>query len=111
MSIIAPVKVRIDHHRFGHKGSTVLGIGRTVGVVEKMGEQRLVPLHLTLDGPCIGIEQQLGGVTAVPFLRLPRPVDAKAITLAGSEIGQIAVPAKTGYLRQIVSCFVTLFVE
>ena len=98
MPIVAPIKIRIDHHRFRHEGSAVFVIGRTIGIVEKMGEDRLVPLHLTFDRPRIGIEQQLGRITAMSFLRFPWPVDSKAVALAGPEIGQIAVPAKTGYL-------------
>src|SRR5882724_6278800 len=99
MSIIAPVKIRIDHHRFGHKGSTVHVIGRTIGIVEEMGEDRLVPLHLTYDGPRIGIEQKLGRITAMSFLRLPWPVDSKAVALTRSKIWQIAVPAEARCLR------------
>ena len=88
MSIIGPVKIGIDHHRFWHKGSTVHVIGRTVAIVEEMGEDRLVPLHLTFDGACVGIEQQLGWITAMSFLRLPRTVHAEAVALAGPRLGK-----------------------
>src|SRR4030095_10785352 len=111
MSIIAPIKIRIDHHRFRHEASAVFVIGRTIGIVEEMGEDRLVPLHLPYDGPRIRIEQELGWITAMSFFRLPWPVDSKAVALAGPEIGQIAMPAKTGYLWQIETCLVPLFVE
>src|SRR5262249_46351877 len=76
-----------------------------------MGEHRLVPLHLTFDGACVGIEQQLGGITAMSFLRLPRTVHAEAVALAGSKIGQIAVPAKAGYLRKVEPGLLPVFVE
>src|SRR6266566_1321314 len=98
MPIVAPIKIRIGHHRFRHEGSAVFVIGRTIGIVEEMGEDRLVPSHLAFDGPRIRIEQEFGRITAMSFFRLPWPVDAKAVALAGAKIGQIAVPAKTGYL-------------
>src|SRR4029434_1635805 len=98
MPIVAPIKIRIGHHRFRHEGSAVFVIGRTIGIVEEMGEDRLVPLHLTYDSPRIGIEQEFGRITAMSFLRFPWPVDSKAVALPWPALGQIAVPAKTGYL-------------
>ena len=76
-----------------------------------MGEHRLVPLHLTFDGPHIRIEQQLGRITTMSFLRLPRTVHPEAVALAGSKIGQIAVSAKAGYLRKVEPGLFPVFVE
>jgi hypothetical protein len=80
-------------------------------MVEKIRENCLVPLHLTIDGPGVGIEQQLGRITTMSFFGFPWAVNAKTVALAGSHVGQIAVPAKAGYLRQIASCLIPLFVE
>src|SRR4029077_12905396 len=101
MPIIPPIKIWIGHNRFWHQGSAVLVIGRTIGIVEEMGEDRLVPLYLTYDRPRIGIEQEFGWITAMSLFRLPWPVNSKAVALAGAKIGQIAVPTKAGHLWQI----------
>jgi len=111
MSIIAPIKIGSDHNRFRDEGSTVFVIRRTVRIVEEMGEHRLVPLHLTFDGARVRIEQQLSRIAAMSFRWRPGSVDSKAVALAGPEIGQIAVPAKAGYFRQVEPCLIPLFVE
>jgi hypothetical protein len=86
-----PVEIRIDHHGLGHERSAVLFVGRPVRVVEVVREHRLVPSHLTIDGPRIRVEQQLGEIIAVALLGSPRPMNAKAVPLPRPDVRQIAV--------------------
>src|SRR5947199_7996112 len=111
MSVIAPIEKRIDHHRLWHERRAVFIIGSTVRIVEEMGKDRLVPLHLAFNRPRVRIEQQLGRIAAMSFRWGPGSVDSKAVALARPEIGQIAVPAKASYLRQFEPCLISLFVE
>ena len=111
MSIIAPVEIRIDHHGLGHERSAVLFVGRSLRVAEVVREHRLVPSHLTFDGPRIRVEQQLGWITAVTLLGSPRPMNTKAVPLPRPDVRQIAVAAKARYLRKVDPRFIALLID
>ena len=87
MPIIAPIEVRINHHRLGHERGAVLFVGRPLRIVEMIWKDRLVPFYLALDGARVRIEQQLGRMATLALLRRPLAMHAKSITLPGADVG------------------------
>ena len=85
--LLLPVEVGIDHHALGHERRAVRVVLRVFGICEEVGEHGLGPLHLSLDGLPVRIEQKLVGIAAVPLRRIPRPIDAIAVKLSGPYIG------------------------
>jgi hypothetical protein len=90
-SVVLPVEVGVGDHRLHRVRRGVVGVAPGL-VAEGVGEQRLVPVDLPLDGLGVGVEQQLGRVAAVPLGRLVGPVDAEAVALARPDPGQVRVP-------------------
>src|SRR6185312_4091451 len=102
---------RVDDHASGHVGSAVQIVARAVRIVEVVGKRGLVPLYLAVDRLGIGIEKELRGIAALPLRRHPGPMDAKAVALAGHDVGQIAVPAEAGDLGKLDPGLLLLGVE
>ena len=79
--VAAPVEERGDDHRQHVVAQAVLVV-EGLALVELVGEQRLVAVHLPVDGLGVGVEQQLRRVAAVPLLRRVR-VRARGSRSAG----------------------------
>src|SRR5215210_6332644 len=93
-ALLAPGKRRIDHSAFRHEGTAIALIKRKVAVLRPDGvaEQGIVPLQVSDDLFCVGIEQKLVVVEAMTFRGTIWAVDAVAVDLARTRIRQIAVP-------------------
>jgi hypothetical protein len=90
----------VDHHRLGDGGGAVAVVAGQVGVgvTEGVAEDELVPAHVAVDGPGIGIDQQLGRIEAMASVRFVGTVDAVAVALAGRDPGNVDVPHQVGLL-------------
>ena len=75
-----------------------LELGRTPHVIE----HGFVPCEFAADLAAVWVQQQLVRVAAQAVLRLPRAVDAVAVTLAGLAAGQVAVPDAARAFGQVV---------
>ena len=62
-AVALPVEERVDHHAVGHVRRGVVVVARVL-VAEVVGEERLVPVDLAVDGLGVGVEQQLVRVAA-----------------------------------------------
>ena len=111
VAVVAPVEVRVGHHHPGHVRGAVEGRRRAVGVVGVGPEHRRVPVHLTLDGLGVGVDQQLVRVAAVPLGRGPRPVHPVAVALPGLHPGHVAVVHEAGHLGQLDAALDAVVVE
>ena len=89
-AVAAPVEERVHDDRQHVVAEAVLVVER-LGLVELVGEQRLVAVHLPVDRLGVGVEQQLRRVAAVPVLGLVGPVHAVAVALPGLDPGQVRV--------------------
>ena len=78
-----PVEERVDHDAARRRRRAV-GRVEPIVVVEVVAEQRLAPVERALDRPRVRVEQQLGRVAAVAVGRVPRPVDAEAVSGVGA---------------------------
>ena len=94
--VVAPVEGRIDHHALGHRARAVARIG---GEVRRRPAGRSGWLardgchaHGAAQRARVGIEQQLGGVEAMPTLRGVGTVHAIAVELAGSDPPHVGAP-------------------
>ena len=76
-----------------------------------VGVERLVPGRLTVDGTRVRIEQQLVRIGARALVGGEGPVHAIAVTLAGRDVGDVAVPAERGLLGQDDALFLAVVVE
>ena len=85
--VVAPLEERVDHHVLRHEGGCVVVVA-AARIGELVGEQRLVPLQVTLDGLGVGIEEQLGGVGPVPLGRVVGAVEAVAVPLSRDDSGK-----------------------
>ena len=110
-TVVVPVEERADHHRLGDEGGAVAAVQHTVRVVEAVVEHRLVPLDLTLDGPRVGVEQELGWVASQAGVGIVGPVDPKAVPLPRARVRQVAMPAEGVHLGQVGPGFAPVGVE
>ena len=99
-AVLAPREGVVDHHRPGHVRARVAVVGVQVVAADPVAEHRLVPVDHPLDGPRVGVEQELGRVAARPPLRVVGAVDPEAVALAGADLGHVAVPGVGGDLGQ-----------
>ena len=106
----APVEVRVDHHRARDVRRGV-GVVAPVRVPEGVGEHRLAPCHVAVDGLGVRVEQQLGLVTALPGGRVVRPVHPVSVPLARADPGQVPVPDKPVNLAQLDPALGAVVVE
>src|SRR5690606_31886423 len=58
------------------------GVAVDLGAVEELAG----------DAARVGVQEQLGGVVPQPGGRVPPPVDAQAVALAGGDAGDVALP-------------------
>ena len=71
-----------------------------IGMADGVAEHGRIPLQIADVGPCIGVEQQLHRIEAMPRVGLVGPVHAIAIDLTGTKIRQPAVKNLVGVFRQ-----------
>jgi hypothetical protein len=109
--VAAPVERAVDDDRLGHVRTAVGVVALQVVAAQRIGEHGRVPVDVPGDGAGIRIDEQLRRIAAVPLRRLPWTVDAKTVTLARADTGQVAVPAERGALRQVDARFTALLVE
>ena len=88
--VAAPVEERGHDHRQHVVAQAVLVV-EGLALVELVGEQRLVAVHLPVDGLGVGVEQQLRRVAAVPLLGCVRSVHAVAVALARLDARKVRV--------------------
>ena len=83
--IAAPVEVGMGDDRARREGRAVAVVGLQILALAShaIGEDGLIPADVTLDGPGVGVEEQLGRVAAQAALGIVRAVDPEAIALAG----------------------------
>ena len=98
-AVAAPVEVRVHHHRARHVRRGV-GIVALVGVIERVGEHRRIPVDAALDRLRVGVEQQLRRIAAVPGGWIVGPVHPVAVALARPHAGQVTVPDEPVHLAQ-----------
>jgi len=110
-AIVAPVEQRAHHHRLRLRRGAVLGVGRTVGVAERVGEQGLSPAEPAVERAGVRIDQELRRVAAHAPRRIPGAVHAVAVALAGLDPRQIAVPVRSAALDQLHAAFAAVGLE
>ena len=98
-TIVGPVEERVGDDRPRREGRVSV-VSLPVGPAAILPEERRVPGQVAVDGPGVRIEEELGGVAAPPPGRVPRSVDAVAVTLPGPHAGQIRVPGQCGPFGQ-----------
>ena len=86
-ALVAPVEVRADHHGLRHEPCAVAIVRRALGIVEPIGEDRLIPVDIALDRLGVRIEQELCRVAALALVGRPWPMDAIPVALAGLGVG------------------------
>ena len=109
-AVALPVEERVDHHALHHVlGGVLIVVG--VLVAEVVGEHGLVPVHATLHGLDVGVEQQLAGVAAQTLGRVPRAVHAVAVALTGLDLREVGVPHVAVHGGDIHAGFLAVLVE
>ncbi len=100
--VVAPREGRVDDHRARHVGRAVAVVAGEVGalVPDDVAVERVAPADLAAHGLGVGVEQELGGIEAVPGLGLVGAVHAVAVVLARPGVGQVGVPVEVGALGQ-----------
>ena len=99
-AVVAPVEVGVDDDREHRLAQVVVGVA-LLGVLEVVGEQRLVVGDLALDRLGVGVEQQLARVAAVAVLGVVGAVHAEAVALAGLQARHVGVPDEAVDLGQV----------
>jgi len=90
--VIAPHKARIHHDAPRDGGGIVARIGRQIVAVQRIAEQRIVPIRVAGDRTGVGIDEELGRIEAMSFLRGVGAVDSVAVELAGTNARHVGVP-------------------
>ena len=81
--VVTPRERVVGQHRARHAGG---------GVRTRAGIDARIVDEIALDGARVRIDEQLGRIVEQPAGRVERTVDAEAVTLAGADAGQVAVP-------------------
>ena len=108
-----PVEARVDDHRLGHQRRAVafrepqILIRLLPGVAENF----LAEAHVAVDGLGVGVDEQFVRIEAVTLLGCEGTVDPKAVTLAGSELRDIAMPDAFIDFREFQPGFMIVGVE
>ena len=104
-AVAAPVERGVGHDRERHAAGAVdlAGAILVASAIFRDVERKHggAPRHLAFDRLGVRIEQQLVRIAAHAASRIPRAVHAKAISLAGCQAGDIAVPAEGPRLGQV----------
>ena len=109
-TVVAPVVVRVDHHRLGHAGRRVVVVA-AVGVAEVVAEQCLMPFEVAVDRLRIRIDKQLVRVAPVPGGRVVGSVNSVPVALTRFDSRQKAVPDEAVHLVERHSGLGALGVE
>jgi hypothetical protein len=100
-AIVPPGERRVDDHALGDVVRAVAVVaGEIVTAAHGISEDGLVPVHGPVDGSGVRVEQQFGGVEAMPLAGLPRTGDAVAVPLSRTDLRQIDVPDVIRVLNQ-----------
>src|SRR5688572_3817464 len=91
--IALPVERIVDDDGLRHIRSAVRVVALEIVSTERIGKYRGVPLDGAGDGAGIRVHEQFGRIAPVTLGRIPRAMDAKAVSLAGAYAAQIPVPA------------------
>ena len=91
-TVVAPLEPRAADHRARHERGAVLVVAGPVVAAEGVAVHGRVPLHLPVERPRVGVEQQLVLVAADARVGEVRPVHAVSVALPGADAGQEAVP-------------------
>ncbi len=100
LGVTAPHEGVVDHDALRHEVGRVAFIGLIVVGADAIAEERVVPRHLAVDALGVGVDQQLGRVEPMAGGRVVAAVHPIAVALAGSHVGQVAVPHEIGLLDQ-----------
>ena len=90
-AVLLPVEERVDDDRLHHMRCGVIGVAGVV-VVERVGVGRRRPIHRTLDGFGVRIDEQLARIAAPTRGWVIGAVDAVPVALTRPDAGQVAVP-------------------
>ena len=92
--VVAPLKRVIDHNRFRHAPRVVAKIAREIFLLpaHDVAEHFVGPIHLARDRLRIRIDQQLRAVETHAALGIVRPINAVAVELSRTHIGQEHMP-------------------
>ena len=87
--ILAPVERRIDDHALRNSGGAVAVVLAEVRVcmADFIAEQHVAPADGAIDRLGVGVQQELGGIEAVPVGRVVGAVDAVPVALAWPRLG------------------------
>src|SRR6266568_1279996 len=109
-TVIAPLEIRVVHHRSENVRSAVGGVdGALVAMLVRVAGW--VPADLSFYRAGVWIQQQLAWVAPRASLGRIWTSDAVPIPLAGLDVGQISVPRERVDLLQGHSTFLSLVVE
>ena len=86
-----PIEGAFGDHASRHRRCRV-EIVEALGMVKVVSEDRLTPQHLSVDGRCMGVQQELRRIAAQPVRWIPRTVHPQSVALARTDIRQEAVP-------------------
>ena len=109
-SVVGPVERVTGHDSLGNGEGTVACVDG-LRVAEDVAEHLLPPPHLALDSFGVRIDQQLRRIAPHAVRRVPRAVHAIAVTLAGPDVGHVAVPAEGIDLAKKDPCLHPVVVE
>src|SRR6266550_668295 len=109
-TVIAPLEIRVVHHRSEDVRSAVGGVDGIL-VAEFVRVAGWVPPDLSLYRSGVWIQQQLARVAARASLRRIWTSDAVAIALAGLDVGQVRMPRERVDLLQGHSAFLSFVIE
>ncbi len=95
-AVALPVEARIDDDALRDRGRIVFLVGGCAILVARLiGEDAgSLPVDPLLDRTGIWVDQQLGGVEAVPLFGGIGAVDAVAVALTGADPGEVGVPVR-----------------
>ncbi len=102
--VCAPVELVLDDDAARHvwRGVAVVAhreVAAEVGT-DAMGVEGAVEVHAALDRAGVGVEEQLRGVVQQRPVRVPVPVDAEGVALAGRDTGHGVEPRPVGAVTQ-----------
>src|SRR5271166_1191655 len=101
-TIVAPGERSVHYGRQRSKPCAVAFVERQVGVgmIELVGEQRIIPLQVAPDRLRVRVEQEFLGVEPVSLLRLERAMHPVTVELAGNDVGKVVVPNLCSLLEE-----------
>src|SRR4029450_4285699 len=110
LAVVAPVEERIDDDAPSDKRRAVQFVFGVLRVAEVVGEDSFAPLPESVNGLRIGVEEHFRRIAPESVLWRPRTVHPESVTLAGTHVGQVAVPAERGRFGEVDRGFTILIV-